>query len=169
MDEECHGHRVQPEQGCEALPDRLTVLGAHPHSVCIMSAGKLVCLPVCLHISLHICLACNSTWEPALTLSASCQQASYYVYTSLYAPVYPSVYTSVNKFVYQSAYSSVYPSVYPYVYPSVYPSVYPCVYKSVHPSVYTSVYHTWEQHESEMDCDRHTAALPVVSVGYRLL
>ena len=54
MDEECDGHRVQPEQGCEALPHRLTVLGGRPHPVCIMSAGKLVCLPTRLPICLPV-------------------------------------------------------------------------------------------------------------------
>ncbi len=80
MDEECDGHRVQPEQGCEALPQHLTVLGASPDPVCIMSAGKLYCLHIflpiclhicqyiCLHICLHICLACHSTWGACLNL-----------------------------------------------------------------------------------------------------
>ena len=40
-------------------------------------------------------LTASQSWEPALTLTASCQQASFSVYTSVYAPGYPSVYKSV--------------------------------------------------------------------------
>jgi len=47
-------------------------------------------------------LSTSQSWEPALTLSASCQQASCTVYTSFY----PSVYTSVNTSVYTSVYIS---------------------------------------------------------------
>ncbi len=99
MDEECDGHRVQPEQGCEALPHRLTVLGAHPDPVCLVSAGKLFCLlffscdwpivhgipqwfwqngifvlrlrpyPVMGHEVLCVGLECNSTEQPQVIIN----------------------------------------------------------------------------------------------------
>lgn len=80
-------------------------------------------------------LTASQSWDPALTLSASCQQASFSVYICVYAPVYPSVYTSDN--------TSVYTSLYPSVYPSGYTAVSPiCLHNGLHTCL--ACHSTWD-------------------------
>lgn len=55
VDEECDGHRVSPEQGCQALPQQLTVLGSCVGPVQPVPPGMQ---PSILQLSLLCCCCC---------------------------------------------------------------------------------------------------------------